>query len=106
MIEIAPELKRNVLKFDYGINCKYEGTVSHSFGRFYVVTKFELPKVEDLKLMTISHGSDCTYLDDVKDRKDYSIELIKEIKICCVKIALHIAFYKKQVDCYNQTAYE
>ena len=42
------ELKRNVLKFGYGINYKYEGTLSHSFDRFYVVTKFELPKVEDL----------------------------------------------------------
>ena len=53
------ELKRNVLKFGYRINCKYEGTLSHSFDRFYVVTKFELPKVEDLKFMTISYDSDC-----------------------------------------------
>ena len=63
------QLKRNVLKFGYGINCKYEGTLSHSFDRFYVVPKFELPKVEDLKLMTISYDSDCTYLDDVKTEK-------------------------------------
>ena len=42
------ELKRNVLKFGYGINYKYKGTLSLSFDRFYVVTKFELPKVEDL----------------------------------------------------------
>ena len=33
----------------YGFNYKYEGTLSHSFDRFYVVTKFELPRVEDLK---------------------------------------------------------
>ena len=46
-----PELKKNILKFGYGINCKYKGTLSHSFDRFYVVPKFELPKVEDLKLM-------------------------------------------------------
>ena len=52
IIEISPELKRNILKCGYGINCKYKGTLSHSFDRFYVVTKFELPKVEDLKLMT------------------------------------------------------
>ena len=49
------ELKRNVLKFGYGINCKYEGTLSHSFDRFYVVTKYELPKVENLNFMTISY---------------------------------------------------
>ena len=28
------------------------------------------------------------------------------MKVYCAKIALHIAFYKKQVDYYNQTAYE
>ena len=42
------ELQRNVLKFCYGINYKYLGTLSHSFDRFYVVTKFKLPKVQDL----------------------------------------------------------
>ena len=70
------------------------------------MTKFELPKVEALKLKTISYDSDCKYLDDAKSRKDYPIELIKHIKIYCIKIAPHIAFYKKQVDHYNRTAYE
>ena len=35
-----PELKKNILNFDYGINYKYEGMFVHSFDRFYVVTKF------------------------------------------------------------------
>ena len=95
------ELKRNVLKFGYGITYKYEDTLSHSFDRFYVVTEIELPKVEDLKSITISYHSDCTYLDDVKDRKDYPLEFVKDMKVYYAKIALHIAFYKKQVDYYN-----
>ena len=70
------------------------------------MTNFEIPRVEDLKLTTVSYDSDCKYLDDAKSRKDYPIELIKDMKIYCVKIALHIAFYKKQVDYYNWTAYE
>ena len=37
---------------------------------------------------------------------NYPIGLIKEMKIYCAKIAPHIAFYKKQIDYYNQTAYE
>ena len=93
------------MKFCYEINYKYEGTLSHSFDRFYVMTKFELPKVKDLKLTTISYGSDCKFLDDAKDRKDYPIELIKDMNVYCVKIALHIAFYKI-IDFYNQTDYE
>ena len=49
-VDIMPELKRNILNFGYGVNFKYEGMLSHSFDRFYVVTKFELPKVEALRL--------------------------------------------------------
>ena len=47
-----PELKKNILNFGYGVNFKYEGMLSHSFDRFYIVTKFELPKTKDLKLAT------------------------------------------------------
>ena len=41
-IEIRPELQRNILNFDYGINYKYEGMLTHSFDRFYVVTKIHI----------------------------------------------------------------
>ena len=41
-----PELKNNVLNFTYGANFKYEGMLTHSFDIFYVVTKFEMPKIE------------------------------------------------------------
>ena len=44
------ELQKNILKFGHRINYKYVGTISHSFDRFYVVTKFELPKVQDLTI--------------------------------------------------------
>ena len=51
-VDIMPELKKNILIFGYGVNFKYEGMLSHSFDRFYIVTKFELPKTKDLKLAT------------------------------------------------------
>ena len=35
-MKIKPELKKNILKFGYGINHKYEGMLAHSFNRFYV----------------------------------------------------------------------
>ena len=52
-IDTKPELKNNVLRF-YRVNFKYKGMLSHSFDRFYVVTKFEMPKVKDLKLTTFT----------------------------------------------------
>ena len=48
-IEIKPKFQRNTLNFGYGVNYKYEGMLAHSFDRFYVVTKFMLPMIGDLK---------------------------------------------------------
>ena len=62
-VDIMPELKRNILNFGYGVNFKYEGTLSHSFDTFYDVTKFELPRVEDLKFTTIDFDSSCSYFE-------------------------------------------
>ena len=100
------ELQRNILKFGYGINYKYIGTLFHSFDRFYVVTKFELPKVQDLQFTTIPYDKGCNPLDDTKSKGRYPLGLIEEVKEYCVKIVPHIAYYKKQMEYYNQTAYE
>ena len=48
-----PELKINILNFAYSINYKYEGMLAHSFDRSYVVTKFILPSIGDLKFFYI-----------------------------------------------------
>ena len=49
-IKIKLEFQRNILKFGYGINYKYEGMLAHSFDRFYIVTKFILPSIGDITL--------------------------------------------------------
>ena len=61
-VEIRLELQKNILKFGYGINYKYEGMLTHSFDRFYVVTKLILPTLDDLKLLPINYDKDCKYL--------------------------------------------
>ena len=61
-----PELKKNILNFGYGANFKYEGMLAHLFHRFYVVTKFEMPKIEDLKLTRFSFDLTCNYLNAEK----------------------------------------
>ena len=55
-----PELKKNVLNFGYGDNFKYKGMLTHSFDRFYVITKFEMPKI-DLKLTTFTFDFACKH---------------------------------------------
>ena len=59
---------KNILKFGYGTNYKYVGTLSYSFDRFYVVTKFKLPKVQDLQFTTIPYDKRCNHLDDAKSK--------------------------------------
>ena len=98
-VDIMPKLKRNILNFGYGVNFKYKGMLSHSFDRFYVIAKFELLKVEDLKLMTVDINSRCIYL---RSNDSYYIKLRKY----CLKIVPYMEFYKQQIAYYNQTAYK
>ena len=98
------ELQNNILKFGYGINYKYTGMISHSFDRFYLVMKFELPKVQDLQFTTIPYDKSCEHLEDAKSKGGLSLGLIDEIKTYCIKIAPYIQFYKNQIEYYNQTA--
>ena len=66
-IEIKPELQKNILKFGYGIDYKYEGMLAHLFDRFYVVNKFILPMMDDLNLSPINYNKECKYLENLND---------------------------------------
>ena len=92
-----PELKKNVLNFENRANFKYKGMLAHSFNRFYVVTKFEMPKIEDLKL-TFTFDFACRHL---MSDKTYMQKYLKH----CQRIVPYVRLYQKQVQYYNQTAY-
>ena len=81
-IDNMPELKRNILNFGYGINFKYEVMLSHSFDRFYIVTKFELPKTKDPRLATFKFNFECNYANHTSNNTNYA-NLLKY----CMKIA-------------------
>ena len=80
-IDIMPKLKRNILNFGYGVNFKYKGMLSHSFDRFYIVTKFELPKTKDLRLGTFKFDFKCSYANHTSTNTNYA-KLLKY----CIKI--------------------
>ena len=44
--------------------------VAHSLDRSYVVTKFILPTMDDLKLSPISYGGECRYLENLDDNNN------------------------------------
>ena len=97
--KVMPELKKNVLNFRYSVNFKYEGMLTHSFDRFYVVAKYEKPKIEHLKFTTFSLDLTCNHLNI--SRKSYLLMYIRH----CRRIATYVKFYKQQIDYYNGTAY-
>ena len=98
-IDVMPELKKNVLNFGYSANFKYEGMLTHSFGRFYVVAKYKIPKIEHLQFTTFSFDLMCDHLNI--SRKSCLLRYIRH----CRRISPYVKFYKQQIDYYNQTAY-
>ena len=98
-IDTMPELKKNILNFGYGANFKYEGMLSHSFDRFYVVAKYEMPKIKDVKLTTFSFDLMCNHLNI--SRKSYLLRYIKDYR----RISPYVKFYKQLVEYYNQTSH-
>ena len=69
-VEIRLELQKNILKFGYGINYKYERMLAHSFDIFYMVTKFILPTLDDFKLSPIGYDKECKYIRDLDDQNN------------------------------------
>ena len=104
-VEIMPELKRNILNFGYIINYKYEAMIPHSYNRFYVVTKFILPSVNDLKFPPIDFDSECSYLNAYLSRHENAKQYLSNPKLFCKKILPFINIYKKQIDYNNKTAH-
>ena len=103
-VKIKPELQKNVLKFGYGINYKYEGMLTHSFYRFYVVTKFILPMLDDLKLSPIKYDKECYYLHNLDDQDNDQIkENINYLLLYCAKLGPYMAFNKIQIKSHNNT---
>ena len=72
--------------------------LAHSFDRFYVVTKFEMPKIEHLKLTTFTFDFACRHL------MSGNTFMQKDLKHC-QRIVPYVRLYQKQVQYYNQTAY-
>ena len=87
-VSIMPELKHNVLRFGYGVNFRYEGMLAHSFYRFYVVTRIEIPKVLDLNLTLFQFDYNCSHVTNIE--KDTSFKVPSTIKdMFNVRILFH-----------------
>ena len=81
--KIKPKLKKNILNLCYGINYKYEGLLAHSFDRFYVVTKFILPSLGDLKFSNLNYDNTCMYLDNRNVQNTETRKYMLDLRTFC-----------------------
>ena len=104
-IESKLELKKNVLKFGYRINYKYEGICAHSFDRFFVVTKFTLPSIKDLKFSKLNYDSVYVYLQEKSGCTAKIKKYILDLFSYCRKLKPYVDYYKQQIKSYNNTVH-
>ena len=102
---MKPKVKKNILNFGYGINYKYEDMLVHSFDRFYVVTKFILPTIRDLKFSKLDFDKMCAYTDNKYAQNTESRKYMLDLKTFCKKIKSFITYYKRLINSYNNTAH-
>ena len=79
--------------------------LAHSFDRFYVVTKFMLPSIEDINFSKLSYDDTCAYLDNKHthgaDTKKYMLDLMTFSKT----IEPFVVYYKRLIKSYNHMAH-
>ena len=79
----------------HGVNFRYECMLTHSFDRFYVVTRIEIPKVSDLNVTVFQFDYNCSHVAHTeKDTRFKRSRYDKEICLMYfVEILFHICIY-------------
>ena len=104
-MKIKPELKKNILKFGYRINYKYEGMLAHSFDSFYVVTKFILPSIGELQFSKCNYDNTYMYLDNKNAHNTDTRKHMLDLAMFCKKIETCVNYYKRLIKSYNNMAH-
>ena len=104
-MKFIPELQKNILKFGYSINYKYEGMLACSFDRFYIVTKFMLPSMGDTKFSKLNFDHSCTYMNKEYAPNTESRKYLTELKTYCSKNKPFVSHYANLIKSYNATVY-
>ena len=77
----------------------------HSFDRFYVVTKFMLPSIGDLKFSKLNYDNTCTYVDSKNTHSTETRKHMLDHMTFCKKIEPFVIYYKRLIKSYNNTAH-
>ena len=79
--------------------------LAHSFDRFYVVTKFMLPMIGDLKFSKLDFDDTCAYTENEFTQITESRKYMLELKAFGNKIKPFATYYKRLIHSYSNTAH-
>ena len=77
----------------------------HSFDRFYIVTKFILPSIGDLKFSKLNYNNACTYLDNKSTHNTETRKHMLGPMTFCKKIEPFVMYYKRLIKSYIHTTH-
>ena len=76
----------------------------HSFDRFYLVTKFILPSIDDLDFSKLNYDNTCAYLDNNITHSTEKKKHMVDLMTFCKKIKPVVVYYKNMIKSYNNMA--
>ena len=104
-IKFNLELQKNILKFGYSINYKYEGLLAPSFDIFYIVAKFMLPLMRNIKFSNLNFDHFCAYMNKKYAPNMDCNKYLAELKTYFNKVKPFVSHYSKLIKSYNATVY-
>ena len=79
--------------------------LAHSFDRLYVVTKFMLPTIGDLKFSKLNFDDTCAYTENKFAQNTESRKYMLELKAFFNKVKPFVTYYDTLINSYNNTAH-
>ena len=80
--------------------------LTHSFDRFYIITKFILPSIGDIKFLRLIFDDTCSYMNKEYTPNMDSSKYLRELKMYCNKLKPFISYYSKLINSYNNTVHD
>ena len=79
--------------------------LAHLFDRFYIVKKFMLLSIGDIKFSKLNFDHTCMYMNKEYAPNMDSRKYLRELKTYCNKIKPFVSHYNKLIQSYNITLY-
>ena len=79
--------------------------LTHSYDRFYIIMKFMLPSMGDIKFSNLKFDQSCAYMNKKYAPNIDSSKYLAELKTYCNKIKTFVSYYSKLIKSYNATVH-